>query len=85
MTIIDDRPKVEAPSRTMHILNGKGDTRITWDPDNGAEVTEARGAFEKLRRDGWLLYRVDGEDREVIREFDPTAARIIAHPQIVGG
>lgn len=72
---------------TLNILDRTGDTRIEWDPSVAHEVEMAREAFAKAKEKKYLAYRLDrhGNKGEVIREFDPTAARIVMSPQTVGG
>ena len=72
---------------TLHIMDRTGDTRIEWDPSNKTEVKIARAAFDEAKKKKMLTYKVDsrGNRGELIREFDPTAERIIATPQTVGG
>lgn len=65
-----------------------GDTRITWDPDNPAEVENARQTFDRLVGEKkFMAYNVErgGERGEVIRTFDPTAEKLILAPPMVGG
>jgi len=72
---------------TLHILDRTGDTRVEWDQDNPAEVKMAKAAFKTAQDKKMLIYRVDasGARGEIMRTFDPTAERIIAAPQTVGG
>jgi hypothetical protein len=71
---------------TLRSLDGTGDTRVNWDPDNASEVEAARAHYDSLKAKGYLAYRVQGEGQgEVIRQFDPTASEIIMAPQLVGG
>lgn len=72
---------------TLHEMNRTGDSRIEWDPNNPDEVEIAKRAFDALKKKGYLTYRTrrDGSAGEVIRTFDPTAEKILATPQIVGG
>jgi hypothetical protein len=72
---------------TLSVLDHTGDTRIEWDRRNRDEVAAAREMFAKMKDKRYLAYRLDadGSQGEVIREFDPTAERIIMSPQPVGG
>ncbi len=72
---------------TLHILDRTGDTRVEWDKDNPAEVKMAKAAFKTAQDKKMLIYktRADGSQGELMRTFDPTAERIIASPQTVGG
>jgi len=72
---------------TLHILDRTGDTRVEWDQDNPAEVKMAKAAFKTAQDKKMLIYKLnrDGSRGELLRNFDPTAERIIAAPQTVGG
>ena len=72
----------------LHVMDHTGDTRLMWDKGNDDEVSTAREMFRKLKAKGFLAYTVrgkKGEKGEVLREFDPSAERIIMSPQLVGG
>lgn len=71
----------------LNILDRTGDTRIEWDPAVAEEVSMARKAFEEAQAKKYLTYKLnaDGTQGELIRTFDPTAERIVASPQTVGG
>lgn len=64
-----------------------GDTKVIWDPDNADEVANARRTFDEMRKKGFTAYSVDdkGKGKEVIREFDPKASKIIMRPAMAGG
>lgn len=72
---------------TMHVMDAEGDTRIIWDSDNEAETANARRTFDELRGKGFTAYRVDdkGDRSAIIREFDPTAEKMIFRPAMAGG
>lgn len=69
------------------VLDGSGDSRFMWSKDNPDEIDAAKKTFKRLKDKGYLAYKVksDGSRGEVIREFDPTAEKIIMAPQLVGG
>lgn len=71
----------------MAIMGKEGDTKMTWSPDNPAEVEEARRSFDNLKRKGYQAFRTtrDGAKGEQIHAFDPNAAAIILAPQMQGG
>ncbi len=64
-----------------------GDTKIVWDADKQGDVGVARELFEKLTREGYLAFRVLGQDKqgERIEKFDREAERLILIPAIAGG
>lgn len=73
---------------TMHVMDPTGDTKIIWDKDNPDEVANARRTFEDLvTNKRFTAYRVDdtGDRSAVIREFDPTAEKLIIRPAMQGG
>jgi hypothetical protein len=70
---------------TLHALDSTGHTTLTWDVERPEEVAAAQEMFTTLKAKGHLAYRVDGEAREVIRSFDPTAPETVMSPQFVGG
>lgn len=76
-------------TQTLHITDETGDTRIMWDPAIPDEVDTAKAAFKRAKTRGMLAYSVDpdsgGRTGEVIREFDPEAAKIIMVRQTRGG
>lgn len=71
----------------MCVMDQTGDTKTIFDPNNSDEVEAARDTFNKLRKKGYLAYRVkgDGEKGEAITEFDATAGKIILTPPMKGG
>lgn len=73
--------------RELIVLDHTGDTKTIWDPDKPEEVEQARETFAKLRKKGYMAYSVDrkGEKGAVLREFDPSAEKMILAPQMVGG
>lgn len=71
----------------MAILDETGDTKIIWDSKNADEVENAESQFKKLRKKGFLAYKVkkNGEKAEMITEFDSEAEKIILSPPLAGG
>lgn len=72
---------------TMHIMDTTGHSSITWDPEKPVEVGVARDAFEKLIKEGYSAFEVEGADqrgRRVTR-FDPSVGKLMMVPQLVGG
>lgn len=69
------------------VMDRTGDTKTIWDSDNEAEVEVARETFNKLRKKGYLIYKVakDGGQGKAMTEFDPKAEKMIAVPPVVGG
>lgn len=71
----------------MNVMDRTGDTRIEWNPASKDEVAMAKAAFDAAKAKKYLTYKVDsqGNQGELIRTFDPSAERIVATPQTVGG
>jgi hypothetical protein len=69
------------------MLDSTGDTRIEWDPSKPDEVEMARKAFQAAKDKKYLIYKTkrNGDKGELMREFDPSAERIVCAPQTVGG
>lgn len=72
-------------TNSLAVLDHTGDTRIEWDPEKPDEVAAARKMFDELKEKRYLAYRVTRGDRDLIRKFDPSAAKIVMSPQLVGG
>jgi len=49
----------------MAVMNHTGDHRLTWDPLNEDEVKEAREEFKRLKKAGYIAYRLNIIDPEV--------------------
>lgn len=71
----------------LRVMGGEGDTRLTWDPNQPAEVEHVRRMFEDMRAKGYNAYSVreQGEQGEVVTTFDPAAARLILAMPMRGG
>lgn len=70
----------------LQILDHTGHTTVTWDSELVDEVN-AIGAkvFAEQKAQGKLMYKVDGQEREQLHSFDPSAQEIVAVPAPVGG
>lgn len=75
----------------MNILDTSGHTSVGWNPDNEAEVNIARAAFDDAIRRGYQAFHVredaTGQAKQGtrMREFDPTAEKMMLIPQLRGG
>lgn len=67
----------------MKILDVTGDTRITWDKENGKEALEAKQKFQDLLKQGYKAYSVtaSGNKGRRIEEFDVDAQEILMIPE----
>jgi hypothetical protein len=90
MTTDQTRPRVSV----LRILNGSGDTSISWDPDRlaasdpeaEAAVHEAERLFAEARANGAVAFRIDADRAATrLKEFDATAEEILVVPAMVGG
>lgn len=72
---------------TMHVMDRTGHTSVTWDPAKPVEVDVARDSFDKLVREGYRAFRVEGSDNQgaPMTTFDPKAGKIMMVPHLVGG
>lgn len=65
-----------------------GDKHIQWDPDDPKSVEEAEEEFDKLKKKGHKLYRVEQKPSrtgEPVDKFDPSVKEYIAAPPMGGG
>jgi hypothetical protein len=76
----------------LTVLDETAAPAIEWTPEDDAAVEAARAKFAAAKADGYLAYKVaEAPDekgdiaREVIHEFDATAAKIVMSPQTQGG
>lgn len=71
----------------LRVMGQSGDTKLTWDPDKPDEVEHVRRMFVDMRAKGYNAYAVKekGEQGELVREFDPSAAKIILAAPMRGG
>jgi hypothetical protein len=78
----------------LRILDGSGDTHVSWDrdgvaagdPEAMAAVREAERIFEKARAGGAAAFQImpHGPARRLDR-FDPEAKEVLVIPAMVGG
>lgn len=69
-------------------LNTSGDTPTMWDTRNPAEVEAARRVFAQATASGKLAFKTTSKDPNTgdqIREFEPTAERIVVMNPLQGG
>lgn len=71
----------------MEVMDPTGHTSVRWDPDNDDEVKAAEATFDAMKAKGYSAFRVEMAERRGARldRFDPTAAKMILVPQLVGG
>lgn len=72
----------------MEVMDGSGDTKSIWDPENEDEVAAAKAQYDTLVKKGYRAFAVsgkDGEQGEQMDKFDPKAGRMIMIPAMAGG
>lgn len=72
----------------MQIMDAKhGHKNEVWDVNNQDEVDSAEDTFKKLRKKGYIAFKVDksGEKAEIMSKFDPLAGKMIMSPAPAGG
>jgi len=71
----------------LRVMGAEGDTRIMWNPENDAEVANAKRTFDDLKKKGYNAYAVKkkGDKGEVVTAFDKDAAKLILAPRMAGG
>ena len=88
-TLVHEATTEDVPSgrHVLAILDKSGDTRIEWDPNNEDEVANAQRTFQEMKKRGFVAYAVRRRDQrgEVVREFDPSAEKLILAMPHVGG
>lgn len=78
---------MEKKMHIMRIAGRNGDTSVTWDVDNRAQVAEAQRQFEELVNAGHqaFAWKVAGGEGEATKTFDPEAEKILVMPIPAGG
>lgn len=59
--------------------------RVEWDTEDLISVQNAETAFAEAKTRKDLIVATRGSESTVIKDFDKTAERIVAAPQLVGG
>lgn len=86
----DQQPRLAV----LRILNGSGDTNVSWDPERLAQadpeaeaaVQEAERLFAKARAEGAVAFRINADQPATkLTEFDRSAREILIVPAMVGG
>lgn len=69
------------------VMDRTGDTRHDFNVSDPVEVTKAMERFNELMAQGKFasVPSGDGHSGRAIKEFDPTAEKIIFRPQYIGG
>jgi hypothetical protein len=70
------------------VPDATGHAKYEWDKEDPADVEEMRKIFNQKKALGFSAYRIDpktGDKGSIIKEFDPTAERVILVPPMAGG
>ena len=64
-----------------------GDRHIGWDTSDEKGVAKAKKEFDKLKKKGFRLFKVDRSPKpgEMVAEFDPSHKEYVAVPAMAGG
>lgn len=65
-----------------------GDRHIVWDKNDEKGVSKAKKEFEKLKKKGHRIFKVDRAPQRTgtpVTEFDPEAHEYIVAPPMAGG
>jgi hypothetical protein len=78
--------KRTSESHSISIMDSSGDRAVEWRVDDPASIAEAEKVFERIKRQGGAVFRVqpEGERGAKLEQFDPSED-MIAVPRIVGG
>lgn len=71
----------------MRIADSTGDTTLTWEVDNAAQVQAAQEQFEALVNKGHqaFAFPVSGQEGVVAKTFDPAVEKYLIMPPAAGG
>jgi hypothetical protein len=69
----------------LKILDHRGHTELSWNPEAVDEVDTVRERFEALMRQNFVAYDLSTSPGEIIKEFRPQATEILVTPEYVGG
>lgn len=69
----------------LKILDHRGHTELSWNPEEVDEMETVRERFETLMRQNFVAFDLTSSPGEMIREFRPQATEILVTPEFVGG
>lgn len=84
---VTPRLRTSTSTGVLEVMDLTGDTKVHWDKSNPIEVEAAKASFDVSRKKGYAAYKLnsDGSTGDLIREFDPSAERILMRPAMAGG
>lgn len=74
-----------AKSHILRVLDAHGDTTVTFDPQDPAEVADVETRFRELMERGFTAFDVSTMPARVMKTFDPRASEVIVTPRFAGG
>jgi hypothetical protein len=69
----------------LKIIDHKGHTELSWDPQSAEEVELVRERFDSLMRRNFVAFDLSNSPGEVIREFRPQSTDLLISPKFAGG
>jgi hypothetical protein len=69
----------------LRILDASGDTKLSYDPADPAEVRNVEARFARLMERNFVAFDVSTHPGRRITAFDPGATEIIISPRFAGG
>ncbi len=83
----DDLDAMPADGRgEMSVMGKEGDTKFTWNAKDPKEVEAAKATWDLYKGKGFAAFRMKRSNKgDQMREFDPTAGRILFVPPMQGG
>jgi hypothetical protein len=69
----------------LKIIDHKGHTELSWDPQSAEEVELVRERFDALMRRNFVAFDLSNSPGEVIREFRPQSTELLISPKFAGG
>jgi hypothetical protein len=71
----------------MSIMDWSGHKELKWSTDRLDEITVAKETFDKLIKEGYSAFaaKTKAEQKQSIKEFDPTMEETVMVPRIIGG
>jgi hypothetical protein len=85
------QPKAPIPPENkieFSVIGTNGDSKFSWDKTKPVEVEAARDHFKRLRKEGYLVYKLNPKDDskgEQVTEFNAEEGSYIAAPAMRGG
>jgi hypothetical protein len=69
----------------LRILDARGDTQLSFDPQNTDQIKDVETRFRELMERGFTAFDVSTMPGKVLKTFDPRACEVIVTPRFAGG